>query len=103
MRSSGVSVLLIAMGAFDVPSFASEVSIGRHSADEVKRVCEKVGGRFSQDATGHYCGTDCHGGPGTDCTVGCKNGQACIAQVIGARRPNTLGNALEIPSGSRRK
>ena len=74
----------------------------KHTAEEVKSVCEKVGGRFSQDATGHYCSTDCHGGPGTDCVVGCKTGLPCVAQVIGSRRPTNLANALQAPPGSPR-
>jgi hypothetical protein len=78
-----LAVLFIMLGIFgSVLSFAREVSIGKHTAEEVKNVCGKVGGKFSQDATGHYCGSNCHGGPGTDCVVGCKTGQPCIAQVI---------------------
>ena len=102
MRSLGIPFIFIGIFGISVSSFARDVSLGKHSAEEIKGVCEKVGGKFSQDATGHYCGTNCHGGPGTDCTVGCKTGQTCIAQVIGSRRPTTLVNALEAPSGSPR-
>jgi hypothetical protein len=102
MRSLAVPFLLLGIFGLSVSSFARDVSIGKHSAEEVKNVCDKVGGKFSQDATGHYCGTNCHGGPGTDCVVGCKTGQTCIAQVIGSRRSTTLMNALEAPSGSPR-
>jgi len=102
MRSSAVPLILVGVFALNGSSFAREVSIGKHTTEEVKNVCDKVGGKFSQDATGHYCGTDCHGGPGTDCVVGCKTGQACIAQVIGSRRPTTLVNALKAPPGSPR-
>jgi hypothetical protein len=102
MRSLAIALILIGVLGLNVSSFARDVSIGKHSAEEVKSVCDKVGGKFSQDATGHYCGTNCHGGPGTDCVVGCKTGESCIAQVIGSRRPTTLVNALEAPSGSPR-
>ena len=102
MRSLAIALILIGVLGLSVSSFARDVSIGKHSAEEVKSVCDKVGGKFSQDATGHYCGTNCHGGPGTDCVVGCKTGESCIAQVIGSRRPTTLVNALEAPSGSPR-
>ena len=102
MRSLAIPFIFIGIFGISVSSFARDVSLGKHSAEEVKGVCEKVGGKFSQDATGHYCGTKCHGGPGTDCTVGCKTGQTCIAQVIGSSRPTTLVNALEAPSGSPR-
>jgi hypothetical protein len=69
---------------FSVSSFARDASIGKHSA-EGQKCLRQVGGKFSQDATGDYCGTNCHGGPGTDYVVGCKTGQTCIAQVIGSR------------------
>ena len=87
MRSVAVPLILIGAFGLNVSSYARDVSLGKHTAEEVKSVCEKVGGRFSQDATGHYCSTDCHGGPGTDCVVGCKTGLPCVAQVIGSRRP----------------
>jgi len=102
MRILAVPLVLIGIFGLSVSSFGRDVSIGKHTAEEVKSVCDKAGGKFSQDATGHYCGTNCHGGPGTDCVVGCKTGQTCIAQVIGSRRPTTLVNALETPSGSPR-
>ena len=102
MRSLAVVFIVLGIFGLSVSSFARDVSIGKHTAAEVKNVCDKVGGKFSQDATGHYCGSNCHGGPGTDCVVGCKTGEACIAQVIGSRRPTTLLNALEAPSGSPR-
>src|SRR5215470_9154394 len=102
MQSLTIPFMLIVMFGLGFPALASEVSVRKHTAEEVKSVCDKVGGKFSQDATGHYCGTNCHGGPGTDCVVGCKTSQPCVAQVIGARRPTTLVNALETPSGSPR-
>src|SRR6478735_12290764 len=88
MRSLALPLILIGAFGLNVSSYARDVSLGKHTAEEVKSVCEKVGGRFSQDATGHYCSTDCYGGPGTDCVVGCKTGQPCFAQVIGSRRPH---------------
>jgi hypothetical protein len=103
MRSLVIPVILIGLVGLSASSFAGEVSVGKHTSEEVKSVCDKAGGKFSQDTTGHYCGTDCHGGPGTDCVVGCKTGQTCIAQVIGSRRPTSLVTALETPPQSRRK
>ena len=102
MRSVALPLVLIGAFGLNVSSYARDVSLGKHTAEEVKSICEKVGGRFSQDATGHYCSTDCHGGPGTDCVVGCKTGQPCVAQVIGSRRPTNLANALQAPPGSPR-
>ena len=97
MRNLIAPLVLIAVFSLSASSFARDISIGKHTAEEVKSTCDKVGGKFSQDATGHYCGTDCHGAPGTDCVVGCKTGQPCIAQVIGSRRPTNLLNALQAP------
>ena len=97
-------VLLSMIGAFAVAgsAFATEVSMQKHTAEEIKTVCEKVGGKFSQDPTGYDCGTDCHGGPGTDCVVGCKMDQPCFAQVIGSRRPRSVTNALQAPASRAR-
>ena len=98
MRSLAVAVILIGIFGLSVSPFARDASVGKRTPEEVKSVCDKVGGKFSQDATGHYCGTNCRGGPGTDCYVGCKTAQPCFAQVIGSRRPTTLLNALQEPT-----
>jgi hypothetical protein len=95
VRNLFLPLILIGAFGFSVSCLASEVSIHKHTAEELKSICDKVGGKFSQDTSGHYCGTDCHGGPGTDCVVGCKIDQPCFAQVIGSRRPTTLLNALQ--------
>lgn len=88
----------IAFGLSTVSSSARDISLHKHSVDELKSVCSKVGGSFSQDSNGYACGTNCHGGPGTDCVVDCKNDQNCVAQVIGARRPSTIAGALQAPT-----
>ena len=64
--------------------------------------CAKAGGKFSQDAKSIGCGTNCQGGPGTDCTVYCPTDQKCTAQVIGARRPRSVAEALTKPESRRR-
>ena len=91
-------VPLILVGAFGLSSgwalAAQEVSLHKHTAAELKSVCDKAGGRFSQDAGGYGCGTNCQGKPGTDCAIGCKNDQNCTAQVPGRGRPTNLLNAL---------
>ena len=95
-------VPLILVGAFSLSgsALAQEVSLHKHTAAELKSVCDKVGGRFSQDAGGYGCGTNCQGKPGTDCVIGCKNDQNCTAQVPGRGRPTNLLNALErLPRG----
>jgi hypothetical protein len=94
-------VLLGAVAISD-PALANEVSLHKHSADELKNICQKTGGKFSQDASGYGCGTNCHGGPGTDCIVACKADQNCTGQVIGSRRPKDLQSALQAPAGTPR-
>ncbi len=96
---------LILLGALTVSGAAlgNEVSLHKHSADELKTVCQKAGGKFSQDARAYGCGSDCHGEPGTDCVVTCISAdQNCTGQVIGARRPKNLLSALQAPPGSPR-
>ncbi|MFA6267969.1 MAG: hypothetical protein WC670_19910 [Pseudolabrys sp.] len=77
------------------PSLARDMPLHKHSADEVKAICAKVGGSFSQGKELYGCGTDCRGAPGTDCIVTCGADQNCTAQVIGARRPRTIESALK--------
>lgn len=69
--------------------------MGKHSADDLKAACAKVGGSFSQGKERYGCGTDCRGAPGTDCIVSCDASQKCSAQVIGARRPRNIESALK--------
>lgn len=95
-----VPCVLFGVIALCGPSWANDINLHKHSADEIKAICNKVGGSFSQDADGYGCGTDCRGRPGTDCLVSCKNGQPCYAQVIGGRRPRTVLNALQAPPGA---
>jgi hypothetical protein len=87
--------------AASIPALAADVHLPQQTVDEMKGVCTKAGGKFSQDANSYECGTDCHGGPGTDCVVFCKAGEKCIAQVIGARRPKNALSALQAPTHSR--
>lgn len=97
--------LLIGLGlALTIrPSAAAEVNLQKTSAEGLKAVCEKSGGSFSQDGSGYGCGTDCHGGKGTDCIVFCPtSAKRCTAQVDGARRPKTLEQALTPISKHRR-
>ena len=98
MRNLTVPLILIGTFAVCGSALTNEVSMHKHTAEEVKAVCDKVGGKFSQDAGVYGCGTNCNGGPGTDCIVSCKTDQPCFAQVIGSRRPTTLLSALQAPA-----
>ena len=50
MRNLSASLVLVGILWFGGSSLAAEVSMQKHSAEEIKSVCDKVGGRFSQDA-----------------------------------------------------
>ncbi len=97
MRYLVVPLILIGVLGVSSPSLARDITLRKHTADEIKSACEKAGGKFSQDAKGYGCGTDCHGTRGTDCTVFCPTGERCVVQVIGARRPRHVLDALKIP------
>ena len=88
-----ISFLILA-GALNVAALAAEVTLPKTNADQLKEACTKAGGKFSQDTKGIECGTNCQGGPGTDCTVYCPTDQKCTAQVIGARHPRSVAEAL---------
>jgi hypothetical protein len=95
--------LVIAIGSFVSPTVAAEVNLRKASAEQLRAACQKAGGSFSQSESGYGCGTDCHGGKGTDCVVFCPNNAThCTAQVGGARRPKTLEQALA-PHSKRKK
>ena len=103
MRIVFLSGILLAAVGLNGPACANEVSLHKHSTDEVKKVCEQAGGKFSQDARIYGCGSDCHGAAGTDCVVSCTTAdQNCTGQVIGARRPKDLLSALKAPPGTPR-
>jgi hypothetical protein len=98
-----ITCLAIALGSFASPSSAAEVNLAKASAEQLKAICQKVGGSFSQSGNGYGCGTDCAGGKGSDCTVFCSNtANRCTAQVGGARRPKTFEQALA-PRSKRKK
>ena len=95
MRVSSAIILLTVTLGLTGPSVAREIHLKKQTIDQIKSVCDKVGGKFSQDSRGYGCGTDCKGGPGTACIVYCPTDHRCIAQVIGARRPHSVQSALE--------
>jgi hypothetical protein len=96
--------LLILAGALALggAALAGDVTLPKTNAEQLKSDCTKAGGKFSQDAKSIGCGTNCQGGPGTDCTVYCPIDQKCTAQVIGARRPRSVAEALTKPEQHRR-
>jgi hypothetical protein len=97
VRYSTVLLILIGALALGGPSWARDLTMPKTSVEELKSACAKAGGRFSQDAGGYGCATNCLGGAGSDCIVNCKADQKCVAQVIGGRRPHSVAEALSKP------
>jgi len=98
VRNVTAALIVVGMLGCCGSALANDITLPKYSADQVKDACTKAGGSFSQYAEGYGCGTDCHGKPGTDCTVDCKTGQRCTAQVIGGRRPRDIASALQLPA-----
>lgn len=95
MKFICAALFALALAALAPPSSAAEVNLQKTSADDLKALCQKVGGAYSEDNSGYGCSTDCQGGKGTDCTVYCPStAKRCTAQVDGARRPKTVEQAL---------
>jgi hypothetical protein len=95
-------LILIGVLAYGGAALAEESTLPKTNAEQLKSACAAAGGKFSQDAKSIGCGTNCHGGPGTDCTVYCPIDQKCTAQVIGARHPRSVAEALTKPEQHRR-
>jgi hypothetical protein len=102
VRQLRVLLILIGVLGLSSPSLARDITLRKHSADEIKSACDKAGGKFSQDDRGYGCGTDCQGKPGTDCTVFCQAEKRCVVQVIGGRRPRHVLDALKKPTRGER-
>ena len=94
-----LTYLLILTGSLALggAALARDLTLPKTTPEQLKDACTKAGGKFSQDASGYDCGTDCNGKPSTDCTVHCTADQKCVAQVIGARRPRSVAEALTKP------
>jgi hypothetical protein len=98
MRRLIAPFILLGIFALAGAASARDIYLPKSSADELKAVCAKLSGKFSQDSNGYGCGTDCNGGPGTACIVFCKPEEKCLAEVIGSRRPKSLEDALRVPA-----
>lgn len=94
MRNLIAPLVLVATLGFSAPSLAKDIYLHKQTPEQLKSICEKVSGKFSQDKSGYACGTDCKGGPGTSCLVYCRPNKRCVAQVIGARHPRSVESAL---------
>ena len=95
-----ITALLVLTGALALSgaALARDITLAKTGVDELKSACAKAAGKFSQDAKGYGCGTNCLGGPGTDCIVHCVTNEKCSAQVIGARHPRSVAEALSKPA-----
>ncbi len=101
MRHFIAYLVFACVRAFTGAALGRDITLPKTNAEALKSACDKAGGKFSQDANGYGCGTNCQGGTGTDCVVHCDAGQKCTAQVIGARRPRSIADALSKPTRAR--
>jgi len=92
-----LTALLVASGICVIGSaaMAGDLHLPKTSAAELKQVCEKVGGSYSEGGGRYGCATDCKGAKGTDCIVSCEPDKKCDAQVFGGRRIHTVAQALQ--------
>jgi hypothetical protein len=102
VRNFIASFVLIGAVVFGGPALARDTYLPKQTPDQLKAVCTKVGGSFSQDQSGYDCGTDCHGKPGTACNVYCQPDKRCVAQVIMGRRFHSIEEALKAPEKHKR-
>ena len=98
MRHLTALLVLTGVLALNGAALARDLNLPKTNTEVLKSACDKANGKFSQDAKGYGCGTNCLGGPGTDCIVHCEADQKCTAQVIGARRPKSVAEALTKPT-----
>jgi hypothetical protein len=102
VRHLTATLILIGSIGLGTSALARDIYFAKQTPEALKAVCDKVGGRFTQDPGDYECATDCNGKPGTACTVFCKPDQKCVAQVTGGRRPHTIESALQKPTKHRR-
>ena len=91
-----LTALLVLSGSLVIgtAAMARDLHLQKTSAAELKQICEKVGGSYSEGGARYGCGTDCKGGKGTDCIVSCQADKPCDAQVFGGKRARTVEQAL---------
>jgi hypothetical protein len=97
VRNLMAPLVLIGALAFTCAASARDTHLPPQTVDQLKAICTKVGGSFSQDSRGYDCGTDCHGKPGTACNVYCQPGKRCVAQLNMGRRAHNIEDALKVP------
>src|SRR4051794_35235681 len=98
MRS--VHAILLASGLVALsaaPAASTEVKMGKHTSSEIKNACDKAGGTYTEDPGGYGCATNCHGGPGGACVVGCKSNHQCTGEVPLRTTPASV---LRPPAGA---
>jgi hypothetical protein len=93
MRKSWVFVIaLVTIGFLAGTSWAGQVSIsGTHSANEIRKTCDRVDGVFTETGGSYSCSRDCGG---ELCSVECKSGKCtgnCPKCGQRERRLPTLG------------
>lgn len=69
-------------------AMAKDVDLGKHGADEIKSICDRVGGKFLSDGQTYGCSKACTGGT---CAVICDKDDGCFGTTPGDRQQGPSG------------
>ena len=82
-------------------ALAEESTLPKTNAEQLKDACNKAGGKFSQDAKSIGVVPTARAAPAPIARSTARSTK-CTAQVIGARRPHSVAEALTKPEPRRR-
>jgi len=82
------SALGLVLGLVSSTAMAKDVDLGKHSENEIKSICGRVGGNFVSDGQTYGCAKKCTGGT---CAVICDKDDGCIGTTPGDRRRGPTG------------
>ena len=77
------SALVLVLGLVSSPAMAVDVDLGKHSADEIKSTCDRLGGKFVSDGQTYGCSKKC---PGGTCAVICDKDDGCFGTTPDRRQ-----------------
>ena len=82
------SALALVLGLVSSTAMAKDVDLGKHGADEIKSICDRLGGRFVSDGQTYGCSKKC---PGGTCAVICDKDDGCFGTTPENRQQGSNG------------
>lgn len=82
------SALVLVLGLVSSTAMAEDVDLGKHSADEIKSTCDRLGGKFVSDGQTYGCSKKC---PGGTCAVICDKDDGCFGTTPAKRGRGSNG------------